>query len=352
GEDGIAFSTVSNYAANVELAEAMAPAGPRQAATQALQTIATPTQRTIAEVCALLDVAPNRTVKTLLVNGSEHPVVALVLRGDHELNLIKVEKLPQVAKPFTFTSAQQIRTAANCDTGSLGPVGLMIPVIADRSAAHLADFICGANENGKHFSGVNWGRDLPEPIVADLRNVVEGDPSPDGHGKIAIQRGIEVGHIFKLGKKYSTAMSAACLDESGKSIVMTMGCYGIGVSRVVASAIEQNHDDKGIVWPNAIAPFTVALLPMNMHKSARVAEAAEKLYQELLGAGIDVVFDDRKERAGVMFADMDLIGIPHRLVLGERGLDAGKIEYKGRRDSGNSEWPLAEVIQFLAEKLR
>ncbi len=352
GEDGIAFSTESNYAANVELAEAVAPTGPRPAASQPLQTVATPTQHTIAEVCALLNIAPNRTVKTLLVNGTEHPVVALVLRGDHELNLIKVEKLPQIAKPFAFASAQQIRSAANCDAGSLGPIGLTIPVIADRAAAHLSDFVCGANQNGKHNTGVNWGRDLPEPIVADLRNVVEGDPSPDGKGNIAIQRGIEVGHIFKLGRKYSTAMSAACLDESGKSIVMTMGCYGIGVSRVVASSIEQNHDDKGIVWPNAIAPFTVALLPMNMHKSARVAEAAEKLYQELLGAGIDVLFDDRKERAGVMFADMDLIGIPHRLVLGERGLDAGKIEYKGRRDTENSELALADVVPLLAAKLK
>ena len=352
GEDGIAFSTESNYAANVELAEAVAPPGPRPAATQALQTVATPAQHTIAEVCALLNVAPSRTIKTLLVNGSEQPVIALVLRGDHELNMIKVEKLPQIAKPFAFASAPQIRAAANCDAGSLGPIGLTIPVIADRSAAHLADFVCGANENGKHTTGVNWGRDLPEPIIADLRNVVEGDPSPDGKGQIAIQRGIEVGHIFKLGKKYSTAMSAACLDESGKSIVMTMGCYGIGVSRVVASAIEQNHDDKGIVWPDAIAPFTLALLPMNMHKSARVAEAAEKLYQELLGAGIDVLFDDRKERAGVMFADMDLIGIPHRLVLGERGLEAGKVEYKGRRDADNSELPLAEVVKLLADKLK
>lgn len=352
GEDGIAFSTESNYAANVELAEALAPAGPRPAATQMMQSVATAAQHTIAQVSAFLKVEPNRTVKTLLVNGSEQPVVALVIRGDHELNMIKVEKLPQVAKPFAFASAQQIRTAANCDAGSLGPVGLTIPVIADRSAAHLADFVCGANENGKHFTGVNWGRDLPEPLVADLRNVIEGDPSPDGKGSIAIQRGIEVGHIFKLGKKYSAAMNAACLDENGKSIIMTMGCYGIGVSRVVASAIEQNHDDQGIVWPDAIAPFTVALLPMNMHKSPRVAETAEKLYQELLGAGIDVIFDDRKERAGVMFADMDLIGIPHRLVLGERGMDAGKIEYKGRRDTGNSELPIVEAVKFLAGKLK
>ncbi len=352
GEDAIAFSTESHYAANVELAEAVAPAGPRPAALQALQTVATPTQHTIAEVCALLKVTPDRTVKTLLVNGSEQPVIALVLRGDHELNLIKVEKLHQIAKPFTFASAAQIRAAANCDAGSLGPIGLTIPIIADRSAAHLADFVCGANENGKHTTGVNWGRDLPEPFIADLRNVVEGDPSPDGKGRIAIQRGIEVGHIFKLGKKYSTAMSAACLDESGKSIVMTMGCYGIGVSRVVASAIEQNHDDKGIVWPDAIAPFTVALLPMNMHKSARVAEAAEKLYRKLLDAGIDVLLDDRKERAGVMFADMDLIGIPHRLVLGERGLDTGVIEYKGRRDADNSELPITDAVKLLAEKLQ
>jgi prolyl-tRNA synthetase len=352
GEDAIAFSTASSYAANVELAEAVAPAGARAAATQPLQKVATPGRHSIAEVSAFLNVSAQRTVKTLLVRGAQQDVVALVVRGDHEINAIKAEKLPQLAAPFTLASADDIRQAANCDAGSVGPIGLSVPVIADRAAAHLADFVCGANENGQHYTGANWGRDLPEPIVADLRNVVEGDPSPDGNGTIAIQRGIEVGHIFKLGRKYSTAMNATCLDESGKGVVMTMGCYGIGVSRVVAAAIEQNYDDKGIIWPDAIAPFAVTLLPMNAHKSPRVADAAEKLYAQLAAAGVDVLLDDRRERAGVMFADVDLIGIPHRIVVGDRGLDAGTVEYKHRRESESHDWPLAEVVDRLVAAMR
>jgi prolyl-tRNA synthetase len=347
GEDAIAFSTRSNFAANVELAEAVAPNTPRPAPAEAMRSVATPNQHSIAEVSAYLKIEPRKTLKTLLVKGVEDSVVALVVRGDHELNVIKAEKLPQLEKPFAFASPDQIRAVANCDAGSLGPVGLRITVIADRAAAHVSDFVCGANQNGMHLTGVNWGRDAPEPVVADLRNVVEGDPSPDGAGTLSIQRGIEVGHIFKLGRKYSSAMNATCLDDGGRSVVMTMGCYGIGVSRVVAAAIEQNHDEKGIVWPDAIAPFTVVLLPMNAHKSPRVVEATEKMYRDLLAAGIDVLLDDRKERAGVMFADMDLIGIPHRIVISERGLDAGTLEYKHRRDAQSRDLPTASVLELL-----
>jgi prolyl-tRNA synthetase len=350
GEDAIAFSTASDYAANVELAEALAPEAARRAASQTMTTVDTPGQHSIAEVSAYLKVPAEVCLKTLLVQGKEG-IVALVLRGDHELNTIKAEKLSEVAAPFTFATPEQIRQTAGCDAGSLGPVGLKIPVIADRSAAHLADFVCGANQDGKHLTGVNWERDLPAPQVADLRNVVEGDPSPDGKGTLAIKRGIEVGHIFQLGTKYSQAMNATCLDEGGQTVIMTMGCYGIGVSRVVAAAIEQNYDDNGIIWPDAIAPFQVVLIPMNMHKSERLQTAAVQLYQRLLKAGIDVLFDDRKDRAGVMFADMDLIGIPHRLVFGERGLDKGELEYKHRRDKDAQPIALDEVVTFLNAKL-
>jgi len=352
GEDDIAFSTESDYAANVELAEAVAPAGARPAATAAMSTVDTPAQHTIEEVSAFLKVKPSQTVKTLLMQGAEQgSVVALVLRGDHELNEIKAEKLAQVASPLTFATPEQVKAAAGCEPGSVGPVGLNIPVIVDRSAAHLADFVCGANQNGKHLTGVNWGRDLPAGIVVDIRNVVEGDPSPDGKGTLQIKRGIEVGHIFQLGRKYSEAMKAQVQAEDGKSVVMTMGCYGIGVSRVVAAAIEQNHDDQGIIWPAALAPFQVALIPMNMHKSQRLRDAAEKLYDELVAAGIDVIFDDRKERPGVMFSDMELIGIPHRVVFSEKGLDKGELEYKGRRDSENQFIPLDQIVSFLKGRL-
>jgi len=351
GEDAIVFSTDSDYAANVELAEALAPAGSRPAAAQTMNTVDTPGQHSIAEVSAFLKIPAERCLKTLLVQG-EDGIVALVLRGDHELNAVKAEKLPEVAAPLTFATPEQVRQTAGCDAGSLGPVGLKIPVIADRSAAHLADFVCGANRDGKHLTGVNWNRDLPEPQVVDLRNVMEGDPSPDGKGSLAIKRGIEVGHIFQLGSKYSQAMNATCLDEGGQAVIMTMGCYGIGVSRVVAAAVEQNYDDNGIIWPDAIAPFQAVLIPMNMHKSQRLQTAAEELYQRLREAGIDVLFDDRKERAGVMFADMDLIGIPHRLVFGERGLDKGELEYKHRRDKEAQPVALDEVVDFLRDKLQ
>ena len=351
GEDAIAFSTESDYAANVELAEALAPHTARPAPTQNITSADTPNQHSIEEVSAFLNVPPKRCAKTLLVQSREGGVVALVLRGDHQLNVIKAEKLPQLAVPLAFATTEQIRAVAACSAGSLGPIGLDVPVIADRAAAQLADFVCGANIDDKHLTGVNWGRDLPEPQIADIRNVVDCDASPDGKGALAIKRGIEVGHIFQLGTKYSEAMKATCLDETGRAVVMTMGCYGIGVSRVVASAIEQNHDESGIIWPAAIAPFQVVVIPISMHKSTRQQAVAEDLYAQLRAAGIDALFDDRKERAGVMFADMDLIGIPHRLVLGDRGLDAGEIEYKSRRDAESRIIPLNGVIDFIKSRL-
>ena len=356
GEDAIAFSTGSDYAANVEKAEALPPQGERPAPSAEMTVVDTPEQHSIEEVCSFLRVDPKQTLKTLVVrgcddNGEAEGVVALVLRGDHELNEIKAEKLPQVYSPLTMASDDDIRAAIGCEPGSIGPVGIGTPLIVDRDAAFVADFICGANEDGKHLSGVNWGRDLPEPEVADLRNVVEGDASPDGQGTLTIKRGIEVGHIFQLGTKYSEAMKATVLDENGKAVTMTMGCYGIGVSRVVASAIEQNHDDKGIIWPDAIAPFQLAILPMNMHKSDVVREAAEKLYAELSEAGYEVLLDDRNERAGVMFADMELIGIPHRIVIGDRGLKNGMLEYKGRRDAENQDIAIDTVHNFLQQQL-
>lgn len=347
GEDAIVFSP-GGYAANMELAEALAPAGARPAPGEELRTVDTPGQHSIEEVSTFLQVPASRCVKTLLVQGAEGGVVALVLRGDHELNTVKAEKLPEVQAPLTFATAEQVRAVAGCEPGSLGPKGLAIPVIVDHSAAHLADFVCGANVDGQHLMGVNWGRDLPEPTrTADLRNVVEGDPAPDGSGPLSITRGIEVGHIFQLGTKYSEAMEATVLDENGRSVTMIMGCYGIGVSRIVAAAIEQNNDERGIIWPTPIAPFHVALLPMNMHKSLRLREAADQLYEELTAAGIEVLYDDREARPGVMFADMELIGIPHRVVIGERGLDAGMVEYKGRRDAESRNIPLAEITGFL-----
>jgi len=354
GEDAIAFSTGSDYAANVEKAEALAPAGPRPAPSQPMEEVATPEQRTIDEVCEFLGIDPTRTVKTLLVRGEADEdgncgLVALVLRGDHTLNDIKAEKLDGVAEPLTMASDEEIREAIGCGPGSLGPVNLPVPVIVDRSAAHLADFVCGANRDGYHLTGVNWERDLPLPRVEDIRNVVEGDPSPDGKGTLEIRRGIEVGHIFKLGKKYSEAMNATVLDEHGRSVVMEMGCYGIGVSRIVAAAIEQNHDDRGIIWPEAIAPFEVAIVTLNAHKSAAVAEAGEKLYAQLREAGFDVLLDDRNERPGVKFADMELIGIPHRLVVSDRGLAAGTLEYKGRRDADKQDIPVEEALPFLLQ---
>ena len=356
GEDLIAFSTASDYAANIEMAEAVAPAGARPAASAALTTVDTPNVHTIDEVCAFFNVAASQVAKTLLVLGDadeqgQQAVVALVLRGDHELNEVKAEKLAGIAQPLTFASDEQIKAAAGCDAGSIGPVGFAGRIVVDRSAAHLADFICGANVTGKHLTGANWDRDIASYEVADIRNVVEGDPSPCGQGTLLLKRGIEVGHIFQLGTKYSEAMKATVLNEAGKATIMEMGCYGIGVSRVVAAAIEQNYDDAGIIWPDAIAPFEVAIIPMNMHKSHRVAELAERFYTELKAAGVDVLFDDRKERPGVMFADMELIGIPHAIIIGERGIDNGVVEYKQRRGGEKSEVAIDEIVATVRAKL-
>ncbi|WP_438971367.1 proline--tRNA ligase [Methylophaga sp.] len=352
GEDAIAFSDQSDYAANVELAEAIAPAGERPAANESMATIDTPQQHTIDEVSTFLNKPANQCLKTLLVEGTEEgSVVALVLRGDHDLNEIKAEKHPQVANPLTFATPERVLEACGANIGSIGPVGLNIPVLVDHAAAFVSDFVCGANEDEKHLTGVNWGRDLAEPEAVDLRNVVAGDPSPDGQGLLDIARGIEVGHIFQLGENYSSKLNAVVLNETGKSQVITMGCYGIGVSRVVAAAIEQNHDDRGIIWPEAIAPYQVVLVPVNAHKSVRVKEKAEEIYQQLQAAGIDVLLDDRGLRPGVAFADMELIGIPHRLILGERGLDSGMIEYKSRRTGEGDEFPIDAVIETIKQKL-
>jgi prolyl-tRNA synthetase len=352
GEDAIAFSTESNYAANLELAEALAPAEGRPAPKSSMQTVDTPGQHSIEEVSSFLKVDATQCLKTLIVHGSEEgSLVALVLRGDQELNAIKAEKLQSVAEPLTMAEDDEIKAAIGCGIGSIGPVGLNIPFIVDRSAAAVSDFVCGANEDGKHLTGVNWERDVSLGQVVDLRNATEGDPSPDGLGSITIARGIEVGHIFQLGQKYSEAMNATILDQNGRAQIMTMGCYGIGVSRVVAAAIEQNHDDKGIIWPASIAPFQVALLPMKMSKSHRVREAVEKLYADLTAAGIDVLLDDRDVRPGFMFADMELIGIPHRIVVGEKGLDSGSVEYRGRRETENSMIEIDNIVSVLRERL-
>ena len=351
GEDRIAYSDGGDYAANVELAEAVAPSERRPAPAESMGVVNTPGVHSIDELCAFLDMRAERTIKTLIVEGAESGVVALVLRGDYELNAVKADKLPQVASPLRFADAARIRREIGCDPGSIGPVGLKCPVIADRSAIAIADFVCGANEDGKHLTGVNWGRDLPEADVADIRNAVAGDPSPEGGGRLKIAHGIEVGHIFQLGTKYSHAMKATCLDETGRSHDLIMGCYGIGVSRLVAAAIEQNHDDKGIIWPESIAPYTVALAPISMHKSERLRQEVERIYEALKAAGVDVLLYDRNERTGVMFTDLELIGIPHRLVLSDRGLDAGTAEYRGRRDAESRHIPLAEVIPFIGEVL-
>lgn len=353
GEDTIAFSDTGDYAANVELAEALAPTARRPGPGTELSLVDTPDAKTIQQLVDQFDLPVEKTVKTLVVAASdaaEADFVALLVRGDHELNVIKAEKLAQVASPLRFATEAEIRAAVGAGPGSLGPVNLPLPCFVDRAVATQADFAAGANIDGKHYFGINWDRDAALPPVADLRNVVAGDPSPDGQGCLSLARGIEVGHIFQLGDKYSATMGATVLDEAGRNQVLMMGCYGIGVSRVVAASIEQHHDERGIIWPGSTAPFQVALLPMNMHKSQRLREAAETLYQELLGAGIDVLFDDRTARPGFMFADMDLIGIPHRVVLGERGLDNGRAEYKGRRDLQSSEIPLQDLTVFLKSR--
>jgi prolyl-tRNA synthetase len=354
GEDQIAFSTDSDFAANVELAEARPDRTEAPAPTEELRRVDTPGAHTIEDLVTQFDVPVEKTVKTLIVAAdpaSGADFVALLVRGDHTLNEFKAARLPQVASPVCFASEDEIREAVGAGPGSLGPVGLDIPCIVDHSVAVMADFTAGANQDGKHWFGINWGRDADLPAQADLRNVVTGDPSPDGGGTIRLARGIEVGHIFQLGTKYSEAMNAVVLGEDGKSHVMPMGCYGIGVSRIVAAAIEQNHDDKGICWPEPLAPFQVAILPMNAAKSYRVREAAEQLYAELREAGVEVLLDDRNVRPGVMFNDMELIGIPHRVVIGERGLDEGQLEYRRRTASENENIPLDGACETLLQRL-
>ena len=352
GEDDIAFSDSGSYAANVEMAEALAPATGRPQPAAELAEVATPGVKSIEELAAFLKIDPASSAKTLLVAGEEEgQLVALVLRGDHQLNPIKAEKIEGIAAPLRLASEEEARATCGAGFGSLGPVGLEIPVIVDRSAACLADFSCGANRDDAHFTGVNWERDVPLGRVEDLRRVEEGDPSPDGTGRLQIKRGIEVGHIFQLGTKYSEAMGARVLDETGRNITMIMGCYGIGVSRIVAAAIEQNHDERGIVWPASMAPFQLAIIPLNMQKSPEVASCAEELYAALLAAGVDVLMDDRNERPGVKFADMELVGIPHRIVIGDRALADDKIEYKGRRDSESQLVERADILDFLKARL-
>ena len=351
GEDAIAFSNGSTYAANVEMAEALAPAGERPAPKEALQRVHTPNVKTIEELCAFLKIPAMRTVKAVVVDGVAGQPVLLLVRGDHEVNPVKAAKLPQVLEPLTFASAQTIHGAFAANPGSLGPIGFNGTVIADRSVAQMADFVTGANSDDWHVTGVNWGRDCPEALVADLRSVVTGDPSPDGQGTLDIARGIEVGHVFQLGDKYSAALNAEVLDEDGQNVTVCMGCYGIGVSRVVAAAIEQNHDERGIIWPPAMAPFQVAVLPIGAGRSPAVRDASETLYRELQAAGLEVLLDDRDARPGVMFADMELIGIPHRVVISERNLAAGQVEYRGRCDAQSTQIGRDAVLGWLQERI-
>ncbi|GER20918.1 proline--tRNA ligase [Variovorax boronicumulans] len=363
GEDAIVYCPDSNYAANMEKAEALAPAGPRPAAANALEKTPTPGKSTCADVAELLDVPLATTVKSLVLatdvldaagNIQGAQIWLLLLRGDHDMNEIKVSKLPGLDKGFRFATTAEIDEHFGCKPGYLGPLNLKKPVklVADREAAVLADWITGANEIDFHMTGVNWGRDLPEPdLVADLRNVVAGDASPDGKGVLAIERGIEVGHVFVLGTKYSKDMNATYLDEGGKPQFLEMGCYGIGITRLPAAAIEQNHDERGIIWPDALAPFTVVVCPIGMDRSPEVKVAAEALYEELLAKGVDVLLDDRGERPGAMFADWELIGVPHRVVISDRGLKEGQLEYQGRRDTAATKVPAAGIADFIAGKL-
>lgn len=347
GEDIIAFSDNSDYAANLEKATSLAPTAPSTTTSlKELTIVDTPQQKTIQEICDFLAVNPKQTIKTLIVKGTETPLVALILRGDHELNEIKAGVLPQVATPIKFATDDEITAITKTIAGFLGPIGLPIPTIVDRDAAVLVNFICGANQTGKHYINANWHRDTTPTIVDDIRKVVEGDASPDNKGKLHFARGIEVGHIFQLGTKYSKAMHATVLNTEGKATNMIMGCYGIGVSRIIAAAIEQNHDDRGIIWPAPIAPFHIALIPISLHQSYRVRETAEKLYNDLQQLGFSVIFDDRKERAGVIFSDMDLIGIPHRLIISEGNLDKNVIEYKARATGETALIALDNILEF------
>lgn len=351
GEDLIAYSDSSDYAANIEKAEALAPEQKLSAPSAVMETVDTPGAYTIQAICGMLKLDIKKTIKTLLVEGKQGELIALLLRGDHELNPIKAEKLPQVAAPLTFANPEKIKQVIGCSPGSIGPVNLNLTIIADRDVMQISDFSCGMNVDDKHYINVNWERDLPLPEVADLRSVVEGDLSPDGKGKLKLLRGIEVGHIFQLGDTYSRAMNVKVQDEEGQSIVPKMGCYGIGISRIVAAAIEQNHDEHGIIWPVAMAPFQVMIIPANLHKSYRVREASEALYEQLKAANFEVLFEDRKERMGVLLADAELIGIPHLIIIGERGLDQGTVEYKKRGSKQpNQNISLGEIISFLQQQ--
>ncbi len=347
----IVSSDGDDYAANLEAAAAIPPTEPRPAPKEKLTKVVTPGAKTIEDLARFLKVPPSKTVKTLLVDGVEDDVVALVVRGDHELNAVKAQKLPGVASPLHMASAERIARATGAEPGFIGPIGFRGRIYADHSALTLADFVSGANEKDMHFTGTNWDRDVQGMIAADIRNALEGDPSPSGHGRLRIARGIEVGHIFQLGKKYSEPMKGVVLDESGKEVTLHMGCYGIGVTRIVAAAIEQNHDERGIIWPEPIAPFQVVLVPLGLQKSARVREVADRLYVELTAAGIEVLYDDRDARPGVKFADAELLGIPHRVVVGERGLEAGKLEYRNRRDTESQEFPLDDALAFIRSRM-
>jgi prolyl-tRNA synthetase len=352
GEDAIVFSDGDEYAANLEAATAAPPRESRPAPQQPLHKVPTPGARTIADLARFLKVDPARCLKTLIVEGREGEVVGLVLRGDHELNAVKAQKLAGVANPLRLASPAAVLKATGTEPGYVGLVGLKCRVYADHSALVLADFVCGANEKDMHLTGVNWERDVQGAIAADLRNVVEGDVSPTGHGHLKIARGIEVGHIFQLGRKYSEPMKALVLDEQGRETALYMGCYGIGVTRIVAAAIEQNHDARGIIWPDPIAPFQVVLVALNLQKSAKVREVSDRLYAEFLAAGIEVLYDDRDARPGVKFADAELLGIPHRLVVADRGLEAGKLEYRHRRDSASTDFPADGALDFLRTRLK
>jgi len=352
GEDAIVFSDGDDYAANLEAAAALPPKEPRPAARQAMTRVSTPGAKTIDELSRMLEVDASQCVKTLLVDGTDDDLVALVVRGDHELNATKAQRLPGVATPFRMAKAERIARVTGAEVGYIGPVGLRCRIYVDHSALALGDFVCGANEKDAHLTGVNWDRDVGEVTAADIRNVREGDPSPSGRGHLKIARGIEVGHIFQLGSKYSEPLKATVLEESGKEVTLLMGCYGIGVTRVVAAAIEQNHDERGIIWPEPLAPFQVVLVPLNLQKSARVREVADRLYTELTARGIEVLYDDRDARPGVKFADAELLGIPHRLVVGDRGLEGGRLEYRYRRDSESTEFPADEAVGFIESRLR
>ena len=350
GEDAICFSDGSDYAANIERVETLHQGEPKSAE-KALELVETPGVKTIADVCNLLKVEPINSIKTLIVQGNDNNLVALVLRGDHELNEVKASKIDGIKQPLQMAEEVVVKKQLGCSFGSIGVVNLEIPVIVDFAAAALSDFICGANENDKHFVGVNWGRDTKKIIASDLRIVVSGDPSPDGKGNLEIKRGIEVGHIFQLGTKYSDSMNANVIGEDGRSVNMNMGCYGIGVTRIIAASIEQNHDDRGIIFPEAIAPFQLVIVPINYNKSSRVKALADQLYMDCIEQNIEVLLDDRKERPGIMFADSELIGIPHRLVISDTHADNGKIEYKSRKMPDKVEVDFNEVVSYILDKL-